>query len=440
MIVRLLLCVMSLAWWGLAAKATPERRHIIFIQADDLGWRDLACYGGKHLHTPAIDSLARGGLRFTQAYGGGPVCTPSRAAMLTGLHAARLHITGQASYRLQDESGRRFLDPDFKTAIPQGTPCVARTLASIGYRTVLLGKWGFDDDPLQHGFSDVVTGGDQLLTERAIEAILNSSEIPLFLYLNFSRPHIPLKPDPKLLAKYEGAPGFEAGSQNPKYAAIIEGLDRDVGLILAAIEQKRIEQRTIVIFASDNGGYLGTEADPVTSNAPLREGKASLYEGGLRVPVVVRVPGLTAAGITDDSPIHSVDWHATLADLAGASVPGGLDGVSFAGNIRGEYARKARTLYWHFPHYRRSRPGIGASPSSAMREGDWKLIHFYEDNHVELFNLREDPGETRNLALQFPSRSRDLLFRLNAWRVSVAAQPPVPNVNYGRPASDRQTR
>ncbi|HRP05719.1 MAG TPA: sulfatase-like hydrolase/transferase, partial [Opitutaceae bacterium] len=265
---RHFLFVVWCAWLGLAAKAVPETRHIIFIQADDLGWRDLACYGGNHLRTPAIDSLAHGGLLFTQAYGGGPVCTPSRAAMLTGLHAARLHITGQASYRLQDQSGRRFLDPDFKTEFSPATPCMARTLAAIGYRTVLFGKWGFDDDPRDHGFSEVVSGGDAILTARVIDDILKSTEVPQFLYLNFSRPHIPLKPDPNLLAKYEGTRGFEAGKLNPKYAAIIESLDRDVGLILDAIKRRRIEQQTIVVFTSDNGGYLGPELDPVTSNAP----------------------------------------------------------------------------------------------------------------------------------------------------------------------------
>ncbi|MBE7538977.1 MAG: sulfatase [Opitutaceae bacterium] len=406
------------------AAAIPQ--DILFIQADDLGWSDLGCYGNAHVRTPAIDHLAATGMRFTQAYAGAPVCTPSRAATITGLHAARLHCTGQASYRGDDSPSRVFASLDFKTHFPAGTPTLARTLHASGYDTIILGKWGFDDNPTDHGFSEIFSGPDRVLMERTVELLSHTAQRPRLIYLNFSRPHIPLRPDPALLAKYENAAdNVSRRESNPAYAAVIEEIDGDVGRILDALDRKSAAARTLVIFTSDNGGYLGTEEETITSNAPLREGKASLYEGGVRVPLIMRFPGMIAPGSLCTAPVHAVEWHATIAELAGLGIPPGLDGGSFAGLLQGGDHGTRPAMFWHFPHYRRTRPGIAGSPSSSMREGDWKLMHFYEDDHVELYDLASDPSETHDLASRFPMRAAALRARLDSWRTQVGAQPPV---------------
>lgn len=421
---------------GLVAAARPAARsearpHILLIHADDLGWRDLGCYGAAYHRTPEMDTLAREGFRFTDAYAGGPVCTPARAALVTGLHAARLHTTGQPGYKTEDTSARRFAHPDFRTGFPVGTPTVARTLGNAGYHTVNLGKWGFDDSPIEHGFVEDIRGSDEALVGAALAFLARRPAGPFFVYLNFSRPHVPLHPDPALVAAYAVRPEFAGGRLNPAYAAEVELLDRDVGRVLAGLVRHALVESTLVIFTSDNGGFMGYEHERIASNSPLREGKASLYEGGLRVPLIVRWPGIVPSNATSEFPVHGVDWHATLADVAGLVAPPGLDGQSFAAVLRGASPAGARPLFWHYPHYRRAMPGRSASPSSAVRDGDWKLIHFYETDEMELYCLRDDPGETRDLAAAEPARAAALRRKLDDWRRSVGSQSPVPNPRHG---------
>jgi len=418
--------VACFAFLAPGAAAPPPRPHVLFIHADDLGWSDLGCYGARYQATPAIDALAREGLRFTQAYAGAPICTPSRAALITGRHAARLHLTGQPGYKAEDTSARKFAHPDFRTTLPTGTPTVARTLAAAGYRTVLLGKWGFDDDPGAHGFTEVISGPDEALVESAAELFGRSGDSPFFAYLNFSRPHVPLEVEAGRRAAFARQPAFADGTLNPAYAAELEAMDQATGRLLAALDRAGLAQDTVVIFTSDNGGFLGDPHERITDNSPLREGKASLHEGGIRVPLIVRWPGVTPAAATSDALVHWTDWHATLAALAGAPAPGGLDGGSFAAVLRGGAPPPPRPLYWHYPHYRRALPGLAASPSSAVRDGDWKLIHFYETDAAVLYNLRDDPGEARDLAATRPEIAARLRHDLDAWRAAVGAQPPVP--------------
>lgn len=409
------------------------RPNILFIHADDLGWSDLACYGAALRRTPHLDRLARQGMRFTQAYAGAPICTPSRACLVIGLHCARLNLTGQPGYRRDDTSGRRLLHPPFETSFPIGTPTVARTLAAAGYRTALIGeaKWGFENDPRDHGFHDSVGGPDRHLTEATLEFLAHAErDRPFFVYLNYFRPHVPLEPDPTEARAVRQRPGFAESGQNADYVAVVEELDRDVGRLLAALERHGLSENTVVVFGSDNGGFLGRENYPVTSNAPLREGKASLYEGGIRVPLIVRWPGVVAPGVMQTAPMHWCDWHDTLAAIAGTAplADRPLDGVSILPLLHGAPdAHAPRSLFWHYPHYRRSLPGLAASPSSAVRFGDWKLLHFYETDHVELYDLAHDPGETTDLAQRQPERASALRARLDAWRLEVDAQVPPPN-------------
>lgn len=414
---------------GALGRATGpvSRPNVLFIQADDLGWSDLGCYGASHYATPAIDMLARDGLRFTQAYAGAPICTPSRACLVTGVHCARLHTTGQPGYKTEDTAGRKFAHPEFRTSFPVGTPCVARTLAGAGYRTALFGKWGFEDDARQHGFAETYSGTDGDLVDDTLRFLERHRGRPVFAYLNTFRPHVPLRPAPDRIAAFASRPTFREGRYSPVYAAELEAMDRDTGRLLDGVDNLGLRENTVVVFTSDNGGFLGTENERLARNTPLREGKASLYEGGIRVPLIVRWPGVAGGGATSSKPVHGVDWHATLAAIAGATPPAEQDGVTFAPLLRGSDSPAPRPLYWHYPHYRRAMPGISASPSSAVREGDWKLLHFYETDAVELYHLGEDPGETRNLAgtqIDEASRLRGLL---ETWRSTVGAQPPIPN-------------
>jgi arylsulfatase A len=426
MIALMLLFVLALLGLPLAC-AQITRPHLVLIQADDLGWADLGSYGNRVIETPALDGLARAGLRFTQAYAGAPICTPHRAALLTGHHAARLHITGQPGYKSEDTSDRRFAHPPFHTAVSPGVPALGRTLRAAGYRVWAFGKWGLDNPPEELGFTMETADDDDALATLAMARLKTADDSPFFLYFNPTRPHVPLRPPRDLLEKYRARPMPAGGPVAPDYAAEVEALDRNVAGLLRTIDELDLTRRTVVMFTSDNGGFLGYENEAVTTNAPWREGKASLHEGGLRVPLIVRWPGVTPSGATCEVPVHAVDWHVTLAEIAGARAPQPTDGRSFVPLLRGHDRVPPRPLFWHYPHYRRSRPGLAASPSSAVRAGDWKLIHFYETDSVALFNLARDPGEAHDRAAAEPARAAALRAELEAWRRAVGAQPPVPN-------------
>ncbi|MSU73457.1 MAG: DUF4976 domain-containing protein [Opitutus sp.] len=304
---------------------------------------------------------------------------------------------------------------------------MAHTLTAAGYRVAIYGKWGFDDSPKEHGFGEVVDGPDEKLVDAVVAMLGRNDSPPFFAYVNFSRPHIPLHPSPDRIAAYAAKPEFQPKKLSPAYAAEIEALDRETGRLIAALDRSVHARNTVVIFGSDNGGFLGYDTEHLADNAPLREGKASLYEGGIRVPLIVRWPGVTKPGASTDAIVHCVDWHATLAEIGRGTVPARLDGLSFASVLRGEGNIPVRALYWHYPHYRRSMAGLSASPSSAIREGDWKLLHFFETDQVELYNLREDLGEARNLATSMPEKAAALRRQLDAWRNAVGAQPPIRN-------------
>ena len=375
-----------------------EKPNVVLILIDDLGARDLGCYGSKFYHTPRIDGLAANGMRFTDGYAACPVCSPTRAALMTGKYPARLNITdwlpgdpGQPTHKL--------LRPTLALGLPLDEPNLPKALRGAGYATAHIGKWhlgGEKYSPTDQGFDLNIAGdhtgtplsyfapfeskgrtmpglekspeGEYLtdcLTSEAEKFIESSKNKPFFLYLAHYAVHTPLKAKPDILAKYKSElhPGVQS---NPIYAAMIESVDESVGRILKKLDELKLTDRTIVIFTSDNGGLSvdGGPNTPATFNGPFREGKGYLYEGGIRVPYVIRCPGVTQPGTTSDVPISSIDLFPTILDLCGVKSESAVDGVSLAGVLKGGKLNR-EALYWHYPHYW-SQSG---RPSGAIRGG-----------------------------------------------------------------------
>ncbi len=420
-----------------AAGATPP--NIVLVFADDLGVFDLGCYGRAEHPTPNVDRLAAQGLRFTTAYCAQPICSPSRAALMTGLHPARLHLTNYLPGRA-DAPSQRLLQPRIEGQLPLETVTLAELLRDAGYATGLFGKWhlgGAGFEPTDQGFDVVVSPpatsaptlanggkGEFAITAAAAEFIEAHRDRPFFCYVPHNCPHIPLSAAAELVKKHGDA-------FNPAYAAMVETLDEAVGRLMAKVDDLGLAERTIFLFTSDNGGLhvLESPGTPATHNGPFRAGKGYVYEGGLRVPLVVRWPGAVEPGGETASPIVLTDLVPTLLEAAGvdpAKTVGPLDGESQLGLLRGEQPSAERTLYWHFPHYTNQ----GSRPAGAIREGPWKLVEHFEDGAVELYNLADDEEETKNLAASEPERVAELLDELRAWRVSVGAQMSEANPEF----------
>ena len=428
---------------GVAEPTKADRPNLIIILADDLGENDLGCYGRKDHHTPHLDKLAAEGLRFTSFYCAQSICSPSRAALLTGKTPARLHLTTYLPGR-PDTPAQQLLQPKIRQELPLEEQTLAEVLKRAGYAAACIGKWhlgGKGFGPAEQGFDVVFAGrantqpsaseggkGEHELTRHAEEFITTNRDRPFFLYLAHNNPHIPLTAKPELVAKNHGA-------FNPLYAAVIETLDDSVGRLLARVDTLGLRDRTIVVFASDNGGLHVPEGrdDPPTHNTPFRAGKGFLYEGGLRVPLIVRWPGRIRPGQVTAVPLVNTELMPTLLELTGLEVPPGLDGSSFASLLRGGREPPTRALFWHFPHYTNQ----GGRPAGAVREGDWKLIEHYEDGRIELFDLAHDPGEMHDLSKDEPGRVANLKAKLAAWRKSVGAQECSPNPDFD-PALHKQ--
>jgi arylsulfatase A-like enzyme len=424
--------------WLAAAPPRPaaaqSRPNIVFIMADDLGVNDLGSYGRTEHRTPHLDRLAAEGLRFTTAYVAAPICSPSRAAIMTGRAPARLHLTTFIPGR-GDLASQRLLHPPMRQQLPLEETTVAELLRASGYATATICKWhlgGAGFTPREQGFdlyhagqattrpSDTEGGkGEYDLTAQAEQFIDANTERPFFLYLAHNNPHIPFgSARPALIEANKEA--FE-----PAYAATIQTLDDSVGRLLAHLDARGLRERTIVIFTSDNGGLHVPEGPHprITHNTPYRAGKGYLYEGGLRIPLIVRGPGLASRRVID-TPVTNADWLPTLLDLAGAPAARNLDGISQAPLLRtGKPASPDRTFFWHIPHYTNQ----GSKPSGAVREGRWKLVESYDDGRAELFDIEADAGEARDLSGAQPARAAALRDRLREWRTSIAAQENTPN-------------
>ncbi len=442
---------------GLAASAlargAPQRTNIVLILADDLGVNDLACYGNKYFSTPNLDRLASQGARFTNAYAACPVCSPTRASIMTGRYPVRTGVTDWIPGRPHHEKGP-LLTPRTATQLKLEEQTIPELLKPAGYASAAIGKWhlgtaGFE--PLDQGFtlqtprgpnaakppSEVAEDGPydtrffrgankDYLTEsqtRAACAFINERrDSPFFVYLAYNTVHIPLGARDADIERHRAKAN---GRYNPVYAAMVERMDEGVGAVLNAIDKAGAADRTLVAFFSDNGGllYEGVRKDAVTDNSPLRAGKGHLYEGGIRSPLIVKLPGVVKPGSVISTPVSSIDFLPTFCELSGVR-PGDVDGMSLMPALQGRTLR-GRPLFWHYPHYSNQ----GGEPGSAIRDGDWKLIRFYDKPRQELFNLRLDPSETQNLINREAAIGQKLAARLDAWLKDSGAIIPSRNPN-----------
>jgi arylsulfatase A-like enzyme len=452
-----------------AAAASPQATppNFLFILIDDMGWRDLGCFGSTFYETPNIDRLAAQSVRFTNAYAACPVCSPTRASILTGKYPARLRITDWIPGRAQWPSARLITPqpPEFRHELPLDEVTIAQALKPLGYASASIGKWhlgGPQYSPEKHGFDLNVAGTargspesyfgpfnlpnlqggskDEYLTDRlTVEAanfIERNRNRPWFLYLPEFAVHIPEQAKPALVEKFRAKADPTNPQHDPVYAAMIASLDENVGRILKKLDDEHLSERTVVIFMSDNGGlvYEGKRKDPVTSNAPLRAGKGHLYEGGIREPMMIRWPGVTRAGTTCDVPVSSVDFFPTILEITGARAAPGIDGVSLTPLLKGSgRALHREAIYWHYPHYSNQ----GGPPGGAVRAGDYKLIEFYEDGRLELYNLAKDVRESEDLSKSDAKRAARLHTMLRSWRESVGAVMPKANPAYDAKTADQ---
>jgi arylsulfatase A len=452
----------------------PRRQpNIVLILADDLGWADLGCYGSTYHETPNLDRMASNGLRFTDAYAACAVCSPSRAALLTGRYPTRHGMTtylrsnprpGQPVEGHQTTSKRKLLEPLNKNWMERDEVTIAESLKQRGYVSANIGKWhlgpehyypqdqGFDYnlggleigappsyfDPYKHRLPNLPSRrpGEYLtyrLADEATAFIRKHKTDPFFLYLSHYAVHAPLQAEDDTIRKYKGKRTNR--QKNPTYAAMVESLDTAVGRVMAELKEQGLADNTLVIFTSDNGG-VDADAnehprDYYTSNYPLRAGKCWPYEGGVRVPAIVYWPGHVKAGSICHEPVTGVDWMPTVCEAANVPLPPGrpIDGLSVMPLFRGGGHLRRNGIYWHFPHYQH------VTPNSAIRDGDWKLIRFYETGKSELYNLRTDIGEQRDLAALHPARVRALNGKLDAWLKETGAKLPIKN-----PATETATR
>jgi len=436
---------------SVAQKRPSSRPNVVFILADDLGWSQIGCYGSDFYQTPHIDRLAAQGMRFTDAYAACPVCSPTRASIMTGKYPARLHLTdfiagGKFPYE-------RLCQPDWQKFLPLEEMTLGELFRSRGYATASFGKWhlsiakkppeslpynpdkqGFDQymvtyKPSSKADPETDAHNVEAITQKSLAFLAENRDRPFFLYVTHNSIHNPLKGKAHLVRKYKSRPGAEKPENNPVIGAMLEELDAGVGRILRKLEELRLADNTLVVFFSDNGGLAGEAAQ-----TPLRSGKANLYEGGIRVPLIVRWPGVVEPGTTCSEPVISTDFFPTFRDISGVERgdPKPLDGVSLVPLLRQQATLNRPALYWHYPHYH----GSSIGPGGAVRAGDYKLIEWYDesihgaDRPLELYNLKEDIGEQNNLAAAMPARAEQMRRLLGLWRHDVGAQTMSPNPNY----------
>ncbi len=462
-----------------AAAALPVKPNIIFIMADDLGYTDVACYGSKYYETPHIDRLASQGTKFLSHHHC-QNCTPTRAALMSGQYGARTGVYTVGGIDRFDWNSRPLRPVDNVTQLPLDRDIIAKQLKAAGYATGMFGKWhiGQKDGylPGQRGFDEAIVSmgahfdfptnpkteypkGTYLadfLTDKAVDFITRHKDHPFFLYLPHFGVHSPHQAKADLIAKFKPKPAV-GGHNSPTYAAMIASVDESVGRVMKTLDDLKLADNTVLIFTSDNGGVGGYDRpdglirDPgnegkakkakgadedgggITDNAPLRSGKGSLYEGGIREPFLVRWPGVTKPGSTCDVPTVHVDVFPTFLEIASAPKPRQvLDGESLVKLFRDPGAKLQRdAIYQHFPGYLGSGAGLWrTTPVSLIQVGDWKLMEFLEDGHLELYNLRDDIGEKKNLTVEMPDKAKELHGRLVAWRKQVGAIMPTPNPNF----------
>jgi arylsulfatase A-like enzyme len=437
------------------AQGSPDRPNIVLILADDLGWSDLGCYGSPYYETPNIDRLAAQGLRFTDAYSSAPVCAPTRAALMTGKSPGQLRLTAVFD---RDFEEMPLLPPDWTKQLPVEEVTLAERLKEIGYTTAIMGKWhlGKTEEfwPENQGFDRNVGAWEsgrpasyfppyenpkilnelpgEYLTDRiareAIGFIQDNRDRPFFLYLPFYSPHLPLEAPEETIAYFREKEPYRE-QNNPTYAAMVARLDRAVGRVLKTLDSLELADNTLVVFTSDNGGVLSLSETHVTDNHPLRAEKFLLYEGGIRVPLIVRWPGAVPEQTKTSQLAITHDLVPTLLSAVGSPLfDSRIEGMDLLSVFKwGEAAKFNRVLTWHYPHYM---PRQEMKPSSAVRVGDMKLIHWHESHKLELYDLAKDIGESQNLAEQLPGLAKSLYSYLDDWRMRRGVQMPVPNPSF----------
>ena len=421
----------------------PFPPNVLVILADDLGWNQLGCYGGPY-HTPAIDSLASRGTRFTNAYASAAVCSPTRAALMTGKYPARLHITD--FIRGQSFPDSLLEQPEWQKYLPLEELTLAEIFKNQGYHTALFGKWhlslekkppesepfnpgkqGFDECMITYKPVSGITNPEHdphnadSITGRSVRFLKERGKGPFFLVVSHNAIHDPLMESQANIDAYRDQYPETPFPVKPEVGAMVARLDRSVSALLAALEELSLSERTIVVFCSDNGGK-----EAHASQYPLRKGKGWLHEGGIRVPLIVRWPGRIEEGARDHRVNATIDLFPTILELAGIGVPDSLDGISMAGELLGTGSSGNRALFWHYPHYH---GGSGMKPASALRSGKYKLIEWHEEyllgKHAwELYNLENDQGELTDLSTSHPALLDSLKRQLHGWRAGVGAQMP----------------
>ena len=455
--------------------AQGKDTNFVFFLVDDLGWADVSCFGSKFHETPNIDRLCASGMKFTQGYAACPVCSPTRASILTGRHPVRVDITdwipGMSTSRARNARFHHVEDRD-NLALDEVT--IAERLREEGYQTFFAGKWhlgGRTHLPTAQGFDINIGGGrfgsppggyyapwtnpnlearsdGEYLTERLTDESISfldqrESDRPFLLYLSYYNVHTPITPYKKRIEHFQRKAAEQFSDETPvasehegvsrlrqdnaAYASMISAVDDSVGRILDKLDALDLAKNTVVFFFSDNGGLCTLRRPGPTSNLPLRSGKGWLYEGGIREPTIIRAPGIAARGSQCDTPIVSMDFFPTMLELAGLPPREDLhaDGQSLVALLKGESAGSERTLYWHYPHYH----GSTWTPGAAIRDGDWKLIEFYHWQKSELYNLRDDPGERTDLSETQPEKTQAMRAQLRAWQRDLGAKMPRPKAN-----------
>lgn len=447
----------------------PSPPNIVFILVDDLGWTDLSCYGSSFYETPNLDQLAKEGMRFTNAYASCPVCSPTRASIMTGKYLTRLNITDWIPG--QDPQDRRLIGPQDLDALPLSEVTMAEVFAEQGYQTFFAGKWHLGGEgffPEDQGFAINKGGhhkgsppggyyspyknprlsdgpeGEYLpdrLTDESIAFIQSKQDQPFFLFLSYYTVHTPIRastrhlekfqqkrdslyrfPEVKRIAEHDGMTRLD--QVHPEYASMVYAMDENVGRLLQSLEDEGLADNTIIIFTSDNGGLttLPERRIAPTSVMPLRGGKGWCYEGGIRVPLIIKAPDIAQAGTESAVPVISMDFYPTLLDLAGLAsrLEQHQDGKSLRPLLSKDQQWGRETLYWHYPHYH----GSTWTPGAAIRQGNWKLIQWYDREKIELYNLKQDIIERNDLSKQHPEKAAELSQQLAAWQAQTGAQFP----------------
>ena len=470
-----LICLMCLVARPLVAAekaGSAGGPNFVFFLVDDLGWADLGCFGSTFYETPNIDRLCASGMKFTTAYAACPVCSPTRASIMTGRHPVRVDITdwipGMSVSRAKNAKLRHVED---RNNLALGEMTIAEALKQHGYQTFFAGKWhlgGKGHWPTDQGFDVNVGGCDkgwppggyyapwknpnltaehegEYLTERLTDESVaflekRNIEAPFLLYLSYYNVHTPITPykkrhehfQQKVAARFRDATPVRKEHEgvsrlrqdNAAYASMIAAVDDSVGRILAKLDDLNLAGETVVFFFSDNGGLSTLREMGPTCNLPLRAGKGWLYEGGVREPMIIRAPGVTKPGSVCNAPVVSMDFFPTMLELAGlpAMPEKHTDGVSLVPLLEGGKTLPPRSLFWHYPHYH----GSTWTPGASIRDGNWKLIEFYHWEKVELYNLKDDPGEQHDLSVKNPTKAAELLGKLHCRQRTLGAKMPQP--------------